>query len=541
MVLTLVCVAALMGVTATASATIFGFDRVFGWNVDGAAPGVGYEVCTVAANCGAGSTGALGGQFSSLRGTTTDTAGNTYVADSLNRRVQKFDAAGNFVAAWGKDVMVGGGTGYEICTVATSCKAGVFGGLGGEFQNGPNGVATDAAGNVYVADGSRVTKFTSAGAFVRLWGKDVVAGGGTGPEICTVAANCKAGNVLSNLGGEFSGAGNVAAGAGAVYVSDGSRIQKFDTNGVFERAWGKDVVTGGGTGFEICTVAANCMAGVDGSLGGEFGNPSGLAADGAGNVYVGDFTKIRIQKFDSSGNWRSAWGKDVITGGATGAEICTVATDCKAGERGTLGGEFQGGMYLATDAAGNVFAGDGFADRVQELSPGGDFILAFGGGVGRTGPGFSVCRVAAQCHFGQSGVAGGSFNGSFGVGVDGAGNVYVSEFDNNRLQRFVPAPDPSFIFDFGRLRRLRITLTLPGPGLVAVADASTKGKDLLKPSAAEGGPGDLSVPLKLTKSGKKKLKRLTKGKKLKVAAAFTFTPDDGLPNTVTKKLKLKQK
>ena len=527
--------------TTTASASIFAFDRAFGWNVDGGSPGVGYEVCTVAASCQAGATGTLGGQFQTIRGVATDAAGNTYVADSGNRRIQKFDAAGNFVATWGKDVTIGGGTGYEICTVATSCKAGVFGGLGGEFQNGPDGVAVDAAGNVYVADGSRVTKFTSAGAFVRLWGKDVLVGGTTGPEICTVAANCQPGNLLGVLGGEFNGASNVATGpGGAVYVSDGRRIQKFDSGGAFERTWGKDVSSGGGTGFEVCVVAASCKAGEEGSLGGEFGNPRGLAVDAAGNVYTGDFTKFRIQKFDSTGNWQSAWGKDVISGGGTGAEICTAAAACKAGEMGELGGEFAGGMSLATDPAGNVFVGDGFGDRVQELTSGGEFILAFGDGVGRTSPGFSVCRAAAECHRGLVvGTAGGSLQGSFGLGVDASGNVYVSEFDNQRLQKFVPAPDPSFIFDFGRVRRSLLFLRLPGPGVVSLVDGSTKGKDLLGASTATGGPGDISVPLKLTKAGKKKLKKLKKGKKLKVVAAVTYTPDDGLPNTVTKTLKLK--
>ena len=39
-----------------------------------------------------------------------------------------------------------------------------------------------------------------------------------------------------------------------------------------------------GTGFQICTVAANCQAGTVGGLGGELNNPVGVAVDGSGNV-----------------------------------------------------------------------------------------------------------------------------------------------------------------------------------------------------------------------------------------------------------------
>src|SRR5215213_7825688 len=94
------------------------------------------------------------GAFQHPNGVAVDSAGNVYVADTTNNRVQKFDADGTFITEWGQQ-----GTGD------------------GEFFS-PYGLAVDSAGNVYVSDtfNDRVQKFTSAGVFVTRWG----AGGGTG-------------------------------------------------------------------------------------------------------------------------------------------------------------------------------------------------------------------------------------------------------------------------------------------------------------------------------------------------------------------------
>ena len=228
-----------------------------------------------------------------------------------------------------------------------TCKAGTAVGVarGGEMSQ-PAGIATDATGRVYLADSNnvRIQRFDSSGNFQRTWGKDVDGvAPGTGFEICTVAANCKAGAPTTGKGGEMNAPIGVAADAtGAVYVAAvfGRRIEKFDSDGNFQRTWGKDVIISGepgdlGTGFEICTVADDCKEGVGtGSyLGGEMGLPSGVATDAVGDVYVSDQFTNRIQRFDSSGNFERTWGKNVDGGVAgTGFEICTVAANCKAAD-----------------------------------------------------------------------------------------------------------------------------------------------------------------------------------------------------------------
>jgi NHL repeat len=308
----------------------------------------------------------------------TDQAGNVYVADPLNHRIQRFSSAGDFQFAWGKNVdNVAAGTGFEVCTMPVNCKGGDVGDEGGEF-NFPSAVASDPAGNVYVGENTnnRVQKLDSAGNFQLALGKDVIddGPGNTDFEICTAPATCKVGE-NGALGGEFVIPTAVAAdNAGHMYVAEGNnRIQRFDSAGNFQRAWGKDVDNiAGGTGFEVCTLRANCKVGEQGGLGGEFGSIGGVATDARGHVYISDTNNNRVQRFDSAGGFQRTWGKDVVNDAPanTGFEICTAPLSCQGGGQAGLGGEFVLPAGLAADGPGNVYVADNFNDRVQKFTAG---------------------------------------------------------------------------------------------------------------------------------------------------------------------------
>jgi hypothetical protein len=76
-------------------------------------------------------------------GVTVDASGLVYVADTGNKRIQKFSPAGTFLAKWGTS-----GTGD------------------GQFST-PTGITVDSWGNVYVADlTSRIQKFNPVGEFL---------------------------------------------------------------------------------------------------------------------------------------------------------------------------------------------------------------------------------------------------------------------------------------------------------------------------------------------------------------------------------------
>jgi len=241
-----------------------------------------------------GSYGSSEGQFVGASSLATDSSGNVYVADTYNARVQKFDAGGNFLLAWGS-----GGSDE------------------GQFTT-PLGIAIDGGGNVYVSDQHRVSKFDLNGTFLTMWGR------------------------YGSGNGQFMYPAGVATDAsGNVYVTDEytDSVQKFGPDGTFLTRWGS---TGSGDG--------------------QFNFPTGVATDSSGNVYVADIGDIyarasgRIQKFDANGNFLATFGR---------------------GELGCASG-------VATDPSGNVYLADGCNHRIVKFDASGTLLLTWG-------------RVCASC------------------------------------------------------------------------------------------------------------------------------------------------
>ncbi|MGQ0722931.1 MAG: SMP-30/gluconolactonase/LRE family protein [Candidatus Eiseniibacteriota bacterium] len=184
-----------------------------------------------------GSFGTGAGQFNSPRGIAVDPGGDVYVVDSLNHRVQRFAADGSFVSQWGS-----------------------FGAGAGQFDF-PRGIALDAAGNAYVTDmnNHRVQKFTVAGTFVLQWG------------------------VFGTQNGAFQYPRGICVDPvnGGVFVADSfnHRIQKFTQAGQFVSKFGK---AGGDGTF--------------GNLPGEFNTPRDVTVR-ADSAWVADTGNDRLQRF----------------------------------------------------------------------------------------------------------------------------------------------------------------------------------------------------------------------------------------------------
>ena len=266
----------------------------------------------------------------------------------------------------------------------------------------PRGIATDAAGNVYVADqNTRVQKFNSAGLFQFKF-----ATGG------------------SSTGAVVSPFGLAVAASGDIYLTDGfpertsGHVQKFNSSGVFQTSWGTQ---GSGSGQFIA-------------------GAGGVAVDSSGNVYVADPGNHRIQKFNSTGTFISSWGGSGSGNGQLSGPL-GVAIDAsnnvyvadtgnnrvqvfntsggfirKWGSNGTGDGQFSSPVALAVDPSANVYVADTGNSRVQKFDSAGNFI--------------SSC--------GSAGTGNEEFNQPQGVAADSLGNTYVADSNNDRVQKFGP-------------------------------------------------------------------------------------------------------
>ncbi len=267
------------------------------------------------------------GHFREPAGATIDAAGNVYVVDLQNHRVQKFDPQGNLllsfgsiyegstqlvspadvaVASWGRIYVVESG-GYEVHMFSASGSSigrlGSFGGNPGQFRN-PTGVAVDGQGNFYVSDytNQTVQKFDPDGNFIWRIG------------------------TYGTAAGQFNGPAGVGVDSeGNLYVADGgnNRIQKFDAQGQFITSF-----RASGPGEQLSSF------------------PHDLALDTEGNVYVSDYYNHRVLVFNKNG-----------------------VLIRKVGSYGKGAGEFAHPNGVAVDKAGNLYVSDTDNHRLQKFAP----------------------------------------------------------------------------------------------------------------------------------------------------------------------------
>ncbi len=169
--------------------------------------------------------------------------GDVYIADRNNNRIDKFDANGKFLLAWGWAVADGSTEALQTCT--TLCFGGnlpPFKGSGtGQFFRA-EGIAIDndplsaSHGDVYVVDAEnrRIQKFGPGGEFLLMFGRDVNAGNGS--DICRAGEECKEGTTGDGPG-QFEGLNgrSIAVDSeGHVFVGDENRVQQFSPEGAVE-------------------------------------------------------------------------------------------------------------------------------------------------------------------------------------------------------------------------------------------------------------------------------------------------------------------
>jgi sugar lactone lactonase YvrE len=246
--------------------------------------------------------------------------------------------------------------------------------------NFPTGIACDAAGNLYVADTAACTirKITPAGKVTTLAGKAHSTGSADG----------------SGAAARFGGPCGIACdAAGNLYVADiaACTIRKITPVGQVSTLAGKAGSSGSADGSGTAA---------------RFFNPFGIACDAAGNLYVADNSNATIRKITPAGKVTTLAGKAGSFGSADGS--------------GTTA-RFSGPCGIACDAAGNLYVAEIAACTIRKVTPAGKVTTLAG-------------KAGSQGSADGSGAAA-RFSGPFGIACDAAGDLYVTDAMSNTIRK----------------------------------------------------------------------------------------------------------
>ena len=279
--------------------------------------------------------------------------GIIYVADALNHRIRKILEGQVSVYA-----------GDQVADTISGDKSSA------RFLL-PSYLDIDSNGDLYVLDVNdpRVRKVSASGLV------SIVAGSGVDGFADGSAETARFGKECAGIAIDESG---------NIYVSDwrNRRIRKISPDGI------------------VSTYAGNGQSGlVNGSAGSaQFFNAGGLVIDKQGNLYVGDFNRIR--KISPDGIVSTFAGQD-SEGYKDGPGDIAL---------------FSSIVDLTIDDSGNIYASD--QNRIRKISPQG-IVSTIAGGEGgyKDGDGISA-----------------QFNGPTGLAIDKFGNIYVADDLNNRIR-----------------------------------------------------------------------------------------------------------
>ena len=355
-------------------------------------PGVSQGQGTITTSAGNGSftSSGDGGPASSAgigfpAGVAVDGAGNIYIADALNSRVRKVNTAGVITTVAGNGFPFFGGDGgpgssasIALCGVAPH-----------------QGVATDSLGNLYIADciNNRIRKVDTSGI------------------ISTVAGSSSAANFSGDGGPATSATLSVPYGvtvdaAGNIYIADtgNGRIRKVNTAGIISTVAGSGNGSAAGDGGPATSA--------------KLANPSDVAVDSAGNMYIADFGNSLIRKVNTAGT--------ISTLAHGGFGNCQVGVSLSLANA-----DIGAGAGIGLDSAGNLYIADHFSNCIHKVSKAGIVTTVAGGGSNIPGDGGPATSAG--------------LGNLTDVDVDAAGNIFLSDVNESRVRKVIAPPACTYI------------------------------------------------------------------------------------------------
>jgi len=318
-----------------------------------------------------------------------DPFGNIYVADDGSHKIRKIDTFRNVTT------IAGSGTASEVDGQGTSASF-----------NTPAGIAIDSSGFLYVSGrGNKIRRITPTG-YVTIYA-------GTG----TAGANDGQWNVAT-----FDYPRNLAFGSNVLYVADSlnNKIRSitetrtvstyapspstsntgkyqypaglaFDSSGNLYLAdrtssviW---KITGDGATITPFAGSSNLYAYVDGpGSNARFNQPSGIAFDSAGNMYVTDHANLRIRKIDTNSNVTTYAGSGVAS-----------STDGQ-----WYNASFNYPYGIAVDSSGVVYVAENSGHRIKKI-------------------------------VNVSSVYSGGLNAGNGIAINSAGDIFIAHSGSNQI------------------------------------------------------------------------------------------------------------
>ena len=339
-----------------------------------------------------------GAQFTWPEGVAVDAHGNVFVADDFANTIRKAAPAG---------------TNWVVTTIAgTAGNYGSANGTNGVAQfDEPVALAVDIHSNLFIADfgNNIIRKITPLGT---NWVVKTIAG------------------TANSVGGSADGTNGFAQFNGPTALAVDTHSNLFVTDS-FNNTLRK--ISPVGTNWVVTTIAGTASS-VGGSADGtngaaQFDQPSGVALDSSGNLFLTDTINSTIRRITLAGtNW-------VVTtiAGRTESSGSTDGTNLVA--------QFDEPSGITVDSADNLYVADTFNDTIRKVSPtGANWVTTtLAGAPGQPG---SSDGTGANAHF----------NSPNGLTVDGAGNLYVADTGNGTLRKgqLVTVPNLTISFTVAR-------------------------------------------------------------------------------------------